>query len=153
MLRIVSFNNITALEWCPTSFTSKQKHGSSQTDVEHFFFTSADGSLNFYRVDRKGVTADSRKPKIFSYNQITALAWKGDFLVSGDAVGNISCWEISNKKSKSFSSHNSVVKKIMFSPESNFILVLFADGQFGIWDLDEGVSSQLEYNLTLSRQN
>jgi WD40 repeat protein len=124
---------------------------------ELFFFTSTDGSLHFYRIEGDRVVADTKKPKIFAYNQICALAWKGDYLVSGDTVGNINYWELANKKARygfdldsypfyrTFASHRGLIRRIQFSPEGNFILVLFAEGDFGIWDLDQGVSAEITY--------
>lgn len=105
---------------------------------EHFYFTSADGSLHFYSIEDEKVVADSKKPKMFNYNQVSALAWKNDFLVSGDNTGNISYWEISKQRAYTIPTHRGLVRKILFSPENYCILVHFAEGDFGIWDLETG---------------
>lgn len=134
LLRILPFTSITALEWCPP------RRKESKVTKELFFFTSTDGSLHFYRIEGDRVVADTKKPKIFAYNQICSLAWKGDFLVSGDTVGNINYWELANKKARTFASHRGLVRRIQFSPEGNYIFVLFTEGDFAVWDLDQGVS-------------
>eukprot|EP01027_Heterolobosea_sp_BB2_P009361 GEZU01013804.1.p1 GENE.GEZU01013804.1~~GEZU01013804.1.p1 ORF type:complete len:1192 (+),score=267.06 GEZU01013804.1:155-3730(+) len=151
LLRIMQFPQVTALEWCPLKSAKKdttaQGEASTPSDEnkphkEHFIFTSADGSLHFYRVDQQQrVFADTKQPKMFSYNSTTALAWKDDLLVSGDQTGTVTCWEISQRKSHNFNNHRGMVKKIKFSPDfgNHYVLVLFADGDYGIWDLDKQI--------------
>ncbi|KAL0480900.1 WD repeat-containing protein [Acrasis kona] len=140
LLRILPFTSITALEWCPPRRKDVSK--------EIFFFTSTDGSLHFYRIEGDRVIADTKKPKIFAYNQICSLAWKGDRLVSGDTAGNINLWDLTTKRVKTIASHRGLVRRIQFSPEGNFILILFIEGDFVIWDLDHNkCMSQSPANL------
>jgi WD40 repeat protein len=161
LIKLLPFTNITALEWCPNRISINKRAStdniqpsvdasnsttSSEQDIsvskksakEHFYFTTADGSLHFYHIEDGKVYADTKKPKIFSYNQIFALAWKNDYLVSGDSMGNINYWEINNKRNRTFSTHRGLIRKILFSPDSNNILVHFAEGDFAIWDLEQG---------------
>lgn len=59
-------------------------------------------------------------------------------MVGGDVSGNIHIWNFLNKKSFVFSTNKGIIKRIRFSPSSTHhqILVLFNEGEFGIWDLD-----------------
>lgn len=136
-IRILPLGNVTALEWCPTRVLPNQKP--DEKAKEHFFLTTSDGSLHFYRVEGNQVFEDRKQPKIFPNNQVSALAWKDNFLVSGDTVGNLNLFEISNKKSKSIATHRGLVRRIQFSPVDHTIIVLFADGDFSVWDLDQGI--------------
>jgi len=156
LIRLLPFTAITALEWSPIS--SKKKSADSGVDFsqatssednsgaetqkkpskERFFFTTSDGSIHFYRMEDDKVVAESQKPNFFAYNQVSALAWRDDFLVSGDSVGSINYWDMVNKKTKTISTHRGVVRKIMFAPDSNHILVHFNEGDFAVWDLESG---------------
>lgn len=140
LIRILPIQNVTALEWCPLR---NQPAESPNPDVkplvkEHFFFTSADGSLHFYRVEGNHVYEDKKQPKIFANNQISALAWKDNLLVSGDTVGNLNLFEITNKKARNFATHRGLIRRIQFSPMDYHVIVLFAEGDFNIWDLGTG---------------
>ncbi|EFC40312.1 WD40 repeat-containing protein [Naegleria gruberi] len=128
LIRMIPFSNVTSLEWVPLS-----KH---HPERELLYFTTTDGSLHFYKVENYKVEPDVKKPKVF-VNTITALAWKNDRLVSGDVTGTITVWDLQHKKTKTIQTHRGLVKKISVSKEHNHILVLFNEGDFGIWDLDQ----------------
>lgn len=70
-------------------------------------------------------------------NSISFNNRKDEFLVGGDVSGNIHVWNFLNKKSFAFSTNKGIIKRIRFSPTAQHqILVLFNEGEFGIWDLD-----------------
>ncbi|KAL9652803.1 hypothetical protein ABK040_010835 [Willaertia magna] len=129
LIRMIPFTNVTALEWCPLT---KANH-------EMFYFTTSDGSLHFYRCENYKVDPDVKRPKLFAYNQVTALAWKNDLLVAGDSAGNLTLWELSHKKTKVISTHRGMIRKIVFSREHNHILILFTEGDFCVYDLDQQI--------------
>ena len=128
LIRMIPFANVTSLEWCPLSKGNPER--------EMLYFATTDGSLHFYKVENYKVEPDVKKQKVF-YNQVTALAWKHEILVSGDSVGNINIWDLQNKKARTLSTHRGMIRKITFSKEHNHVLVMFSEGEFGIWDLDQ----------------
>lgn len=95
-------------------------------------------------------------------NWVSGLAWKGDYIVGGNTLGEIHVWNTKlNKstylylsflyfllilllffaKSRNFNTSKGVIKRINFSPSpsTHQIMVLFSEGDIGIWDLDHGV--------------
>lgn len=149
LIRILPIQNVTALEWCPLrnqapilDLSNFEKVAPTQPQAvqrEHFIFTSADGSLHFYRVEGNHVYEDKKQPKVFANNQISALAWKDNLLVSGDTVGNLNLFEINTKKARNFATHRGLIRRIQFSPIDHHAIILFADGDVNIWDLGQGV--------------
>nr|CAG4719346.1 unnamed protein product [Naegleria fowleri] len=130
LIRMIPFTNVTALEWIPLSKNHPER--------EMLYFTTSDGSLHFYKVENYKVEPDVKKQKVF-FTPVSSLAWKSDILVSGDNVGTVTIWDLAKKKSRVLHTHKGLIKKIAFSKEHNHILVLFADGDFGIWDVDQNV--------------
>jgi len=130
------------------------------TIKEQFVFSTPDGALHFYSVDNNQITATQMHVDV-GIGVVSSLAWKDNFLVSGGTSGAIQCYNIDKKKLQCviflsttrqphltfvlyfsvFETHKGLVKRIRFSPSptSHQVLVLFNDGDFGIWDLDYNV--------------
>lgn len=95
------FAQVVALEWAlpPVEYPE----ASPLSLKEQFVFTSAtDGSVRFFTVEPGGtnnvvITATELSVDLGAGN-VSSLAWKGDYLVSGDTAGTIHCWNMEKKK-------------------------------------------------------
>ena len=106
---------------------------------EHFIYTDSDGSLYHFAVEGNGFVDASKIPSESGMGTITWVAWKADFLVFGDADGQLCVWDLRAKTSRTNSTHRGWIKKIRFAPgRSHFkFLILYNDG-VDIWDLKDG---------------
>ena len=106
---------------------------------EHFIYTDSDGNLYHFAVEGSGFVDASKIPSESGMGTITWVAWKADFLVFGDADGQLCVWDLRAKTSRTNSTHRGWIKKIRFAPgRSHFkFLILYNEG-VDIWDLKEG---------------
>ena len=116
--------------------------GDSQPNIlakEHFIYTDSDGTLYHFAVEGNGFVDASKIPSESGMGTITWVAWKADYLVFGDADGQLCVWDLRAKTSRTNSTHRGWIKKIRFAPgRSHFkFLILYNDG-VDIWDLKEG---------------
>jgi len=121
-----NFPFITALEWGPSSYSSKLKkkakpdapagseadivgnvfESESQTEKkkayvkEHLVVTNNDGYYTHYVVDGTSMKDGSKVPPETGMSTVNCLVWKGDHILSGDINGNTNIWDIKLKKSK-----------------------------------------------------
>jgi WD repeat-containing protein 11 len=128
LIRLLTIQNITSIDWRPT--TKKQEI----EDYEQFYFITNDGNLNIYKVNNDGINPDIYKPKTFQ-STITASIWKGENLICGDNSGGVTLLNLKSQKSKSFSTKNGIVKKIVISNDGNYFLVLFKSGIACVYDM------------------
>ena len=61
--------------------------------------------------------------------------------MTGDTTGTIHCWDFDKHKAKSIATNLGHVRRIRFAPGVgvHHVMVLFKDGDFAVWDLDNGV--------------
>ncbi|KYQ89082.1 hypothetical protein DLAC_10310 [Tieghemostelium lacteum] len=142
------FTHIVGLEWLPPLVDSEVELSPDSTKYEQkeqFTFLLQDGSIKQCTIEANSVTLQEVNADLGNQVHI-CLAYKREFLVSGDQNGNINSWNLVKKKLHSISTHRGPIKKIRFSPSasSSEILVMFQSGEFGIWDLN------LNQRLTLS---
>ncbi|XP_052771962.1 WD repeat-containing protein 11-like [Mya arenaria] len=106
---------------------------------EHFVYTDADGILYHFLVEGNSFTDASKIPPESGMSSITWLAWKGDFLLFGDADGQLCLWDLKAKQARTNSTHRGWIKKVRFAPgRGNFkFLVLYNDG-VDVWDINDG---------------
>ena len=106
---------------------------------EHFIYTDSDGNLYHFAVEGSGFVDASKIPSESGMGTITWVAWKADFLVFGDADGQLCVWDLRAKTSRTNSTHRGWIKKIRFAPgRSHFkFLILYNEG-VDIWDLKDG---------------
>eukprot|EP01114_Cavostelium_apophysatum_P016161 TRINITY_DN4543_c0_g1_i5.p1 TRINITY_DN4543_c0_g1~~TRINITY_DN4543_c0_g1_i5.p1 ORF type:complete len:1158 (+),score=259.94 TRINITY_DN4543_c0_g1_i5:107-3580(+) len=153
LLRIMKpYSQVTALEWAPLKATSPfEKSAANEVKVnkEEFIFTLPDGSLHYFSVE-EGVVNSSEMLADLGSGIVLSLAWKNDFIVAGDTIGTLHCWNTRTKTSQVFSTNKGLIRRIRFSPspQTHQIMVLFNEGDFGIWDIDHNtrvsVSSYLK---------
>eukprot|EP01116_Phalansterium_solitarium_P002928 TRINITY_DN1328_c0_g1_i1.p1 TRINITY_DN1328_c0_g1~~TRINITY_DN1328_c0_g1_i1.p1 ORF type:complete len:839 (+),score=134.17 TRINITY_DN1328_c0_g1_i1:212-2728(+) len=151
------FVHITALEWGGWSgsngsagFKTASKEGTmrdhagelatSADAAEQFVFALPDGSLRYYTVSDSNVAATHEIHSELGVGIVASLAWKNDHLVSGDTLGSIHAFNVTTGKTVVFPTQKGLVRRIRFAPDTKhtYIMVLFNEGEFGIWDLDHG---------------
>eukprot|EP00824_Muranothrix_gubernata_P010027 TRINITY_DN2283_c0_g1_i2.p1 TRINITY_DN2283_c0_g1~~TRINITY_DN2283_c0_g1_i2.p1 ORF type:complete len:1213 (+),score=258.75 TRINITY_DN2283_c0_g1_i2:59-3697(+) len=125
---------VTTLEWLAPQ-------AADDSPVEQFVFTGVQGSLHHHVIRGNTIKEGNFTQPELGLGVVSALAAKDSLLVSGDTLGTIHCWDYKAEKSQTFVTYRGLVRRIRFSPGENNhqILVLFKDGDFGIWDLDGGV--------------
>lgn len=69
---------------------------------EEFVFTLPDGSTRSYIVENNNIVQNDLLHADLGIGIISSLAWKDDWLVSGDTLGTIHCWNLLTKKSTYF---------------------------------------------------
>lgn len=106
---------------------------------EHFVVTTQDGHLSHFTVEGSVVKNGARVPAEVAISGVSCIAWKDDFVVFGDAGGNIHVWDIGTRSARAISTQFVGAKEILFAPvkNANRFLVLFQDG-FGVWDATTG---------------
>ena len=129
--------------------------GESQPAVhakEHFIYTDSDGTLYHFAVEGSSFAEASKIPSESGMGTITWVAWKADFLVFGDADGQLCVWDLRAKTSRTNSTHRGWIKKIRFAPgRSHFkFLILYNDG-VDVWDLKDG-KPELVSSIKSSRE-
>lgn len=102
---------------------------------EHFVVSSHDGHLFHFSVEGSIVRHGARIPADPVMATVTCLAWKDDWIVTGDAGGGLHIWDLKSRVSRSIGTTNGAVKQIEFAPMpgSTQFLVLFVEG-VSIWD-------------------
>ncbi|EGC36790.1 hypothetical protein DICPUDRAFT_87252 [Dictyostelium purpureum] len=133
------FVHIVGLEWLPPREDSEVELSSDFSKYEakeQFTFIMQDGTIKNCTIESNSVTLQDVHVDLGPLQ--SCFASKRDYLVSGDMGGTLHCWNSAKKKLHTFSTHRGPIKKIRFSPNasSNEILVLFSNGEFGIWDLN-----------------
>ena len=130
----------------PSSFTSQNY---SKPLREQFVFSNPDGTLYFFQVENNQVTPLPSMKVEPGIGIVASIAWKDNLLVAGDTNGLIVSYQLDKRtKPQSFETGKGLVRRIRFGPAPpgasgyHNILVLFNDGDFGIWDL--------EYNTRVS---
>ncbi|WAR21719.1 WDR11-like protein [Mya arenaria] len=81
---------------------------------EHFVYTDADGILYHFLVEGNSFTDASKIPPESGMSSITWLAWKGDFLLFGDADGQLQSYTAPSKARRTFQKY--LMPKDVFSP-------------------------------------
>eukprot|EP01097_Dermamoeba_algensis_P003902 TRINITY_DN2638_c0_g1_i2.p1 TRINITY_DN2638_c0_g1~~TRINITY_DN2638_c0_g1_i2.p1 ORF type:complete len:817 (+),score=202.85 TRINITY_DN2638_c0_g1_i2:1217-3667(+) len=141
LITIGKLPQITALEWAPLEKSDLQDVAEGKNVQERFIFTLPDGSIHFYTINRRTMIMSPLQVEL-STGIISSIAWKDQYLVSGDTVGTIHCWNLLERKSTVFTTNKGLVKRIKFAPgddDVHLIIVMFQEGDFGIWDLDHSV--------------
>jgi WD40 repeat protein len=123
--RILSYPDVLAFEFRV-----------STQNKEYFSFVVPDGTLYIYRVEKNDFVQDKVKTKVFASSPTSCLAWKNEFLIAGDAAGVITTMEFDKKRSRSTNTGKGAIRKIRFSPDNNFISVVFSSGLFSIYELE-----------------
>ena len=131
------------------SSSSSSSGGSSssapRTAREQFVFSNPDGTLHFFQVENSQVQPLPGMKVEPGIGIVASIAWKDNLLVAGDISGTIMSYHLEKKKSHTFETGKGLVRRIRFGPAGqgttgyHNILVLFNDGDFGIWDLEFNV--------------
>lgn len=102
---------------------------------EHFVVTTADGSIFHFTVEGSNVRHGAPIPADHVPATVNCLAWKGDWIVTGDSAGMLHFWDFKKKVSRSVVTSHAGVVDVVFAPHqrSRRFLALFTDG-VGIWD-------------------
>ncbi|XP_059139612.1 WD repeat-containing protein 11-like [Physella acuta] len=112
---------------------------------EHFVITDKDGTVFHFIVEGAAISDVTKIPPESGLARITALAWKGDCLIFGDAEGFQCLWDLKAKVSRTTPTNRGWIKKIRFAPgrDNMKFFTLHNDGVL-IWDIGaEGKSSVL----------
>ena len=112
-----------------------EDHAKVANIKEHFVVSSHDGHLFHFSVEGSIVRHGARIPADPVMATVTCLAWKDDWIVTGDAGGGLHIWDLKSRVSRSIGTTNGAVKQIEFAPlpGSTQFLVLFVEG-VSIWD-------------------
>ena len=148
-------NPSTSAAVLPNPGASKQYPGSVSTA---FSKNPSDGHRQEHLPEFAGVEANvsiSAVPDvkvdlgIGSGGAITCLATKDSVVVCGDSFGLMHCLDFKAKTTKTYKTNRGAVKKIIFCPaaESDEALVMFKNGDFGIWDFRQSVRRSLSTYL------
>lgn len=127
----------------PSSFTTNSF--ATKPLREQFVFSNPDGTLYFFQVDNNQVTPLPSMKVEPGVGIVASIAWKDNLLVAGDTNGTIVSYHLDKKRPQMFETGKGLVRRIRFGPatdgDTGFhnILVLFNDGDFGIWDLEFNV--------------
>ncbi|GAM26578.1 hypothetical protein SAMD00019534_097530 [Acytostelium subglobosum LB1] len=149
-----AFSHVTGLEWVPSLEDSEVAISQDPTKYEakeqFIFFTSDSTQIKCCTIEGNSVTLNDMPMEGFS--PLSALggsvtpqlahAVKRDLMVAADVSGAINVWSSEKKRLvSSFTTSKAAIKKIRFSPSPTSIelLVLFVNGEFGIWDVLAGV--------------
>ena len=128
---------ITSIKWRPSSTTT------TNNTKEQFLVSSLEASLHFFLVDLNEIKLNTVMPSLLKNEKrvISAIAWRGFNLVTGDTEGNLEVFDLKNKSNSILKTANGIISKIKFSPSdrNNHVLVLFKEGYFGIWDIENKV--------------
>eukprot|EP01117_Protostelium_nocturnum_P013824 TRINITY_DN5202_c0_g1_i1.p1 TRINITY_DN5202_c0_g1~~TRINITY_DN5202_c0_g1_i1.p1 ORF type:complete len:1237 (+),score=394.46 TRINITY_DN5202_c0_g1_i1:56-3712(+) len=151
------YSAVTSLEWAPYYEAGKTSAGSNPSKAQRegdlnyirevFVFSLTDGTLKAFTVEPNGNVVNYELQTDINASIVSSIAWKNFLMVAGDTMGNLYCWNFRTKRMQTFSTGKGLVRKIRFSPSNSVhhILVLFNEGDFGIWDLD--------YSLRISMSN
>lgn len=130
----------TASTTPPSSFTTQSY---TKPLREQFVFSNPDGTLFFFQVENNQVTPLPSMKVEPGVGIVASIAWKDNLLVAGDTNGVIISYQLDKRsKPQTFETGKGLVRRIRFGPATegtlgyHNILVLFNDGDFGIWDLE-----------------
>jgi WD repeat-containing protein 11 len=164
LLRSISHTQITALEWSPTTtvIPPSSVHANhviptpltpspSPTFREQFVFCTPDGGVHFNVVESNQITSQQTQVDI-GIGVVSSIAWRDNLLVFGGATGAIQVFNLEKRKMQSFETNKGLVRRLKFSPSSgSHVLVLFNDGEFGIWDVEHNTRVANSNYFTKSR--
>ncbi|XP_025096054.1 WD repeat-containing protein 11-like [Pomacea canaliculata] len=117
--------------------TGKEKKNQAKVPVrEHFVMTDKDCTVFHFIVEGNAISDVTKIPPESGLGRITSMAWKGDFLVFGDAEGVQCLWDLKAKVSRTTPTNRGWIKKIRFAPgrENMKFFTLHNDGVM-IWDI------------------
>lgn len=111
------------------------KSTSTKMSREHLVVTTHEGHILHFTVEGSVVRYGARIPTDPIMGAVTCLAWKGDWIVTGDSAGALHFWDLKAKLSRSIMTNHPAVKDIVFLPKkgSTRFFALFSDG-VGVWD-------------------
>lgn len=123
----------------------KEKKNTEKMSVkEHFVMTDKDCTVFHFIVEGSAITDVTKIPPESGLTRVTSLAWKGDFLVFGDAEGIQCLWDLKAKISRTTPTNRGWIKKIRFAPgrENLKFFTLHNDGVL-IWDISADGKSEI----------
>eukprot|EP01133_Synstelium_polycarpum_P007218 gene7218-8382_t len=138
------YHSVVGLEWAPPREDSEVALSSDAARYEareQFYFVNSESSPKCCTIEANSVSLADIPHADFGGGLITAFTCKRDLLVAGDSAGTLHVWSIDRaKRIHSISTHKGAIRKIRFAPSPTTfeILVLFASGDFCIWDLQIG---------------
>eukprot|EP00698_Gefionella_okellyi_P024526 TRINITY_DN8678_c0_g1_i1.p1 TRINITY_DN8678_c0_g1~~TRINITY_DN8678_c0_g1_i1.p1 ORF type:complete len:1078 (-),score=210.28 TRINITY_DN8678_c0_g1_i1:854-4087(-) len=138
-------DQITAMEWSPLEGDMPAAGPPPMPVKEQFVVAGTDGTLRHF-VIQDGIITQSPKAYLdLQTNVVCSMAWKNDVLVCGDTIGTMYMWNFRSRKSSTLSTHRGLVRRIRFAPgTSPRALVLFGDGDVGVWDFSTGQAVALK---------
>ncbi|KAK7110591.1 WD repeat-containing protein 11-like [Littorina saxatilis] len=139
-----SFNSTTA-----DPSAGKEKKAQDKVSVrEHFVMTDKDCTVFHFIVEGSAISDVTKIPPESGLTRVTSLAWKGDFLVFGDAEGIQCLWDLKAKISRTTPTNRGWIKKIRFAPgrENLKFFTLHNDGVL-IWDIGADGKSEILHSV------
>lgn len=126
---------ITATHADPSA--GKEKKNMEKVSVrEHFVMTDKDCTVFHFIVEGSAISDVTKIPPESGLTRVTALGWKGDFLVFGDAEGVQCLWDLKAKISRTTPTNRGWIKKIRFAPgRENFKFFTLHNDGILIWDI------------------
>ncbi|KAK7498382.1 hypothetical protein BaRGS_00010336, partial [Batillaria attramentaria] len=123
----------------------KEKKNPEKVSVrEHFVMTDKDCTVFHFIVEGSAISDVTKIPPESGLTRVSALAWKGDFLVFGDAEGIQCLWDLKAKISRTTPTNRGWIKKISFAPgrENMKFFTLHNDGLL-VWDISSDGKSEV----------
>ncbi|XP_076467443.1 WD repeat-containing protein 11-like [Babylonia areolata] len=127
----------------------KDKKNQDKVSVrEHFVMTDKDCTVFHFIVEGSAISDVTKIPPESGLTRVTSLAWKGDFLVFGDAEGIQCLWDLKAKISRTTPTNRGWIKKIRFAPgrENLKFFTLHNDGVL-IWDIGAEGKSEILHSV------
>lgn len=137
------FSSIVAAEWSPlyskkfdSASSNDPKRSSPAPLRENFVVTNKLGVSYHFSIAGNVLKEITEMPPESTMNKsVTSIAWKSDHVILGQMNGDISVWDLEQKRSRGMRTMRGPIRKIRFAPgKGNMkILLLFDDG-VDIWD-------------------
>jgi len=128
---VLATNAVTS----PTQYSHGARGNTTVYVREHLVVTTPEGHILHFTVDGSVVRYGARIPTDPVVGAVTCLAWKGDWIVTGDTAGSLHLWDLKAKVSRSILTHHGAAKQLIFDGVhgSTRFLALFDDG-VDVWD-------------------
>jgi WD40 repeat protein len=139
---------VTATTWCMTEAIALHKL--------RFAAASKGGSIHLFTLEDKIISSDHVFVQSSPPVVVTSLCWKDNYIVSGNATGDLRMYEVGKELpvnlSREVSSEQPVLLKLEFSPiPSLYKLYALYVNRFELWDLS--TSSKLSKANKLLKNN
>eukprot|EP00054_Salpingoeca_dolichothecata_P029077 m.225827 g.225827 ORF g.225827 m.225827 type:complete len:1145 (-) comp26390_c0_seq9:52-3486(-) len=153
----VTLPAVVDLCWSPSAVRRKTSPNSHKTDglaephlssemkpmeqmtKEHLVVATMDGQILHFSVEGSVVRGGARIAAETGMAVLTTIAWKDDWLVTGDSSGGLHIWDLKQRVSRTITTAHPQIKHVAFASTrlSNLFLAL-CNGGVDVWDVRRG---------------